>query len=355
MMYVMSPRQKRPTKVVDMAQLMSSHGVEPLVLSQIAGPGRPRKVRVLPLEEVVLGRDEDCQIILDDDPVSREHAKVVYQDYQPELLDLGSTNGTFLNGKRVHRAQLKQRDNIQVGASVFEVLIGKENWDSETDSEPSPNNGKLQSLIGKMKAATPSPNGQACALSGRLSEINLTSLLQVIDSDQATGTLVILQGGQEGRLHIHRGEVRHAAFGRATGVKALYRLMSLQDGVFEFFIPGRSPEFHTIEGDLHRHILEAVRQKDEYAVYKKQLPLPESRLVFNPNMLISPSKVPPQAFEVMTAIRQHNTVEEIIEACRIPDVEACRILLVLMKHRIVLVESEGTQAPAKPRLVRDSA
>ena len=135
----------------------------------------------------------------------------------------------------------------------------------------------------------------------------------------------------------------------------MYRLICIQDGVFEFFIPGRSPEYHTIEGDLHRHILEGVRQKDEFAVYKKQLPLPETRLVFNPNMLIAPSKAPADAFEVMTAIRRHNTIEEIIENCRIPDVEACRILLVLLKHRIVLVESKGAAKGAKPTLVRDSA
>jgi pSer/pThr/pTyr-binding forkhead associated (FHA) protein len=338
-----------------MAKLMSSQGVEPLVLSQVAGPGGPRKVRVLPLEDAVLGRDDNCQITLDDEPVSREHAKVIYQDYAPELLDLGSTNGTFLNGKRVHRAHLKPGDRIQVGASIFEVSIGNENWESGTDSQTPADKGQLQSFIGKMKGATASPTGQSTALSGRLSEINLTSLLQVIDSDQATGTLVILQGGQEGKLHIHRGEVRHATFGRAWGVKALYRLMSLQDGVFEFFIPGRSPEYHTIEGDLHLHILEAVRQKDEFAVYQKQLPLPETRLAFNPNMLISPTKVPPEAFEVMTAIRQHSTIEGIIEACRIPDVEACRILLVLMKHKIVLVESQEAAETPKPRLVRDSA
>jgi hypothetical protein len=309
----------------------------------------------LPLEEVALGRGEDCQVVLDDEPVSRVHAKVVYQDYKPELLDLGSKNGTFINGKRVHRAQLKQGDQIQVGASVFEVLIGKENWDSGSDTERPADKKHLQSLRGKMKGAAPSPNGQCSALSGRLSEINMTSLLQILDSDQATGTLVILQGGQEGRLHVHRGEVRHATFGRALGVKALYRLMSLQDGVFEFFVPGRSPEYHTIEGDLHRHILEAVRQMDEFAVYRKQLPLPETHLVFNPNMLIAPGKVPAEAFELMTAIRQHNSVEEIIEACRIPDVEACRILLVLLKHRIVLVEAQETQQGVKPRLVRDSA
>lgn len=102
----MSPRQKRPTELVDMGKLMSLSGVQPISLSQITGPGSPRKFRVLPFEEVVLGRDEECEIILDEDPVSRKHAKLLYHGRQPELLDLGSTNGTFLNGKRVHRAFL---------------------------------------------------------------------------------------------------------------------------------------------------------------------------------------------------------------------------------------------------------
>jgi pSer/pThr/pTyr-binding forkhead associated (FHA) protein len=350
----MPPRKKRPTKVVDMAKLMSAQGVEPLVLSQLAGPGSPRKIRILPLEDAVLGRDEDCQVVLDDEPVSHEHASVVYQDYRPELLDLGSTNGTFLNGKRIHRANLKHGDRIQLGASVFEVLIGKDNWESDQASPTPSQQSQLQSLAGRMRDAKDSSTDQTSAISGRLSEISLTSLLQIIESDQGTGTLVILCDGQEGKLHIHRGEIKHATFGKAWGLKALYRLMSLEDGVFEFFIPGRSPEYYTIEGDVHRHILEAVRQKDEFAVYKKQLPLPETRLAFNPTMLIAPAKVPAEAFEVIAAVSQHDSIENIIESCRIPDVEACRILLVLLKHKIVLVESQENRR-AKPRLVRDSA
>ena len=116
-----------------MGKLMSGAGVDPLVLCQVEGPGPTRKVRVLPLEEVVLGRDDDCEIILDEGPVSRMHAKVVYQGYQPELHDLGSTNGTFLNGKRVRRAFLKHGDRFQVGANVFEVRLGLETTDAAAD------------------------------------------------------------------------------------------------------------------------------------------------------------------------------------------------------------------------------
>jgi pSer/pThr/pTyr-binding forkhead associated (FHA) protein len=337
----MFPGKKRPTKVVDMAKLMSSQGVEPLVLSQLGGPGGPRKVRVLPLEEAVLGRDDDCQLILDYEPVSRKHAKVLYQDYQPELLDLGSTNGTFLNGKKIHRAYLKQGDQIQVGANAFEVLIGKEYLDTGPDSVTPANERRLQSLINRMKGDVATSAEQSSAISGSLSEIHLASLLQIIESDRGTGTLVILLGGREGKLHIHQGEVRHATLGRTWGVKALYRLMALEDGHFEFFIPGRSPEYHTVEGNLQRHLLEAVRQKDEFAVYRKQLPSGDTRLVFNPDMLIGPSKVPAAAFEVMASVSRHHTVGEVIESCRLPDVEVCRILLVLLKHKLLLVESKG--------------
>jgi pSer/pThr/pTyr-binding forkhead associated (FHA) protein len=340
----MSSTKKRPTRVVDMAELMSAQGVEPLVLSQVSGPGLPRKVRVLPLEEVVFGRDEDCQLILDDDPVSRKHAKVLYQDYQPELLDLGSTNGTYLNGKKIHRAYLKQGDQIQVGASIFDVLIGKENLDSGPASDTPATQKRLRSLISKNKGNTEWSPAQSSAISGRLSEIHLSSLLQIIESDRRTGTLVILQGGMEGKLHIHQGEIRHATLGRSSGVKALYRLMALEDGLFEFFIPGRSPEHHTVEGDLQRHILEAVRQKDEFAIYRKQLPSLDTCLVFNPETLIAPSKVPATAFEVIAAVSRHKTIGEVIEYCPLPDVEACRILLVLLKHRIVLAESKDSQS-----------
>ena len=326
-----------------MAKLMSSQGVEPLALLQLAGPGQPRRIRVLPLAEVTLGRDEDCEIILDDEPVSHMHAKVAYQDYQPELLDLGSTNGTFLNNKKIHRAFLKQGDQIQVGASIFEVLIGKENVDSSPDSKGPANEKNVRSLIGKLKGNTQWSPSQSSAISGRLSEIQMSSLLQIIESDRRTGTLVILQGGQEGKLHIHQGVIRHATLGRAWGVKALYRLMALEDGLFEFFVPGRSPQYDTVEGDLQRHLLEAVRQKDEFSIYRKQFPSMETRLVFNPDMLISPSKVPVTAFDVMASVSQHSTVGEVIDSCDLPDVEICRILLLLLKHRIILVQSNTKQ------------
>jgi pSer/pThr/pTyr-binding forkhead associated (FHA) protein len=190
------PVRKRPTALVDMAKLMSFQGAEPLVLHQMSGPGRLRKIRLLPLEEAVFGRDDDCQVILDEDPVSRRHARVLFADLKPQVLDLGSTNGTFLNGKQVHRALLKDGDQIQIGGSVFRVAIGKEGREHEPLSEASVKH--VQSLIQKSKGQSSTHPGQSSAISGNLSEIRLPSLLQVLESDRATGTLVIRHAGREG-------------------------------------------------------------------------------------------------------------------------------------------------------------
>ena len=330
------PVRKRPTELVDMAKLMSFQGAEPLVLHQISGPGRPRKIRLLPLEEAVFGRDDDCQVILDEEPVSRRHARILFADLKPQVLDLGSTNGTYLNGKHVHRALLKDGDQIQIGGSVFRVAMGKEGPEYEPLSEASVKH--VQSLIQKSKGQTSTHPGQSSAFSGNLSEIRLPSLLQVLDSDRATGTLVIRHAGREGKLHIHQGVICHSTLGRARGVKALYRLMVLEAGSFEFFIPGRSPEYETVEGDLPKHLLEAMRQKDEFGVYHKQLPQGEVGLVLNAGMSINPGRVPAVVYEVMAAILYYKTVDRILEFCQLPDFEICRVLLALLKHKLVTVE-----------------
>lgn len=60
-----------------------------------AGAGCVCKRRIL------IGRGEDCDVQWTSDRVSRHHCEVVYKDGHYELNDLGSTNGTYLNGTRV--------------------------------------------------------------------------------------------------------------------------------------------------------------------------------------------------------------------------------------------------------------
>jgi len=74
-------------------------------------------------DEITLGRDENCTISIQDDSfVSTMHLRVYDYDGQPMVEDLGSTNGTYHNGTRLHGSRLLQPgDRIQVGTTVIEA------------------------------------------------------------------------------------------------------------------------------------------------------------------------------------------------------------------------------------------
>lgn len=70
----------------------------------------------------VLGRSPETDIVLNDAYASDFHMRLVSQDEGIMLHDLGSTNGTYVNGRRVTApTQLRRGDTIQVGKTVMEV------------------------------------------------------------------------------------------------------------------------------------------------------------------------------------------------------------------------------------------
>jgi len=70
----------------------------------------------------VLGRSSETDVVLDDPYASEFHMRLVSSDEGIMLHDLGSTNGTYVNGRRVTApTQLRRGDTIQVGKTVMEV------------------------------------------------------------------------------------------------------------------------------------------------------------------------------------------------------------------------------------------
>lgn len=96
--------------------------------------GTPRLVVVEPkdrkghayelAEEQTLGRAAGCQITLDDTYVSQLHARIFNKDGQWFVEDLGSTNGTYLNTKRVSSPlAVKRGDQVKIGAVLMEAEL----------------------------------------------------------------------------------------------------------------------------------------------------------------------------------------------------------------------------------------
>ena len=79
----------------------------------------------LDAETIRIGRHPDSDIFLDDVTVSRRHAEVRREgDGQYHLVDVGSLNGTYLDGERIEQAMLREGAQVQVGKFRFVFVIG---------------------------------------------------------------------------------------------------------------------------------------------------------------------------------------------------------------------------------------
>jgi hypothetical protein len=71
--------------------------------------------------DLVIGRDQGCDVVLADESVSREHARLLFRDGAWIIQDLDSTNGTLVNRERVGRCQLQPGDRLQLGDQLLDV------------------------------------------------------------------------------------------------------------------------------------------------------------------------------------------------------------------------------------------
>lgn len=87
-------------------------------LACIAGPAKGQR-HELRTSQISIGRTPENMIVVQDDWVSRQHAMIECRNDQFVLYDLGSSNGTYVNGQQVSQYVLQAGDQVQIGPSVF--------------------------------------------------------------------------------------------------------------------------------------------------------------------------------------------------------------------------------------------
>lgn len=119
--------RKMTTQVVmdaqdDLPQLQKDH--KPCsVLVMLYGEAIGKRYLITD-RELVVGRDEGSTLPLLDSTVSRNHCRLVPRDGGVDLLDLGSTNHTYVNGQLTSERALRDGDQIRIGRSIFKFLSG---------------------------------------------------------------------------------------------------------------------------------------------------------------------------------------------------------------------------------------
>jgi pSer/pThr/pTyr-binding forkhead associated (FHA) protein len=114
-----------------------------LVMFRDAGNHRPFAVSK---PQTVIGRREDCDLRIPVNDVSRKHCRLLMDEVDGlRVEDLGSSNGTFVNGQRVQIQELNAGDTLQVGPVAFVVQI---------DGVPDLTSVKPQTKHGQKKAVS---------------------------------------------------------------------------------------------------------------------------------------------------------------------------------------------------------
>jgi hypothetical protein len=212
-------------------------------------------VRVERGSEVILGRSAECQLQLPAAGASRRHASVGWRDGAVVLRDLGSTNGTYLNGQRVSQeTALRSGDRIRIGG--LEILY----CCVEAGTAVSNATGASSSTVVSFWPGT--GTSPAEALRGDLQKVPLFAVLQMLEMGRQNGCLAVETSGGEGFLWLDQGRIVHAEGAKKSGLDAALAIAQANAGRFDF-APGSPSPDRTLNASVTEVILEATRLLDE--------------------------------------------------------------------------------------------
>ena len=230
-----------------------------LALRFISGKFQGSEYALSDSGEMLVGRSGDVQIVLSEDMVSRRHARIAYDGQRITIEDLGSTNGTFVNGEKIKRADLKEGDRVLIGSSIFKVVQAETSSGSARRRPDDPGLGRTQ----------------ARTMTGALEEIPLPDVLQLLGSSKKTGWLVIQAQQGVGRIRLRKGAIVQATIDGLEGVghiKCAHRILGWTHGTFALEPADETPAAEEIDLAVHELLMEGLRQMDEYNHLSASLP-----------------------------------------------------------------------------------
>jgi len=270
--------------------------------------------------EIVVGRSSELDMVLVEDMVSRRHAKITVTDDQIFIQDLGSTNGTFVNGEKIKRAKLNEGDRILIGTSIIQLVTADP---SSTAASPQ-----------KMEASARARPTQARTMSGSIDEVPLPDLLQLFSTSKKSGVLVIRTDDAEGRIYLEKGNVVFASVNDQESVpplKSLIRVLTWERGTFDME-PAEERNFPArLEMSTEGILMEGFRQIDELRRIASELPPHHSALALNRPLSAPLRDLTPDQLDFLQLVLNHGTLETILNRTQKSDLDASEILIGLLK------------------------
>ncbi len=282
--------------------------------------------------EIVIGRSSDLDMVLVEDMVSRRHAKISSSDADVYIQDLGSTNGTFVNGEKIAgKSRLSEGDRILVGTSIIKVVAVDGALANQSEAEA---RKRLEA------GAQQRQQTQGRPMSGVIEEIPLPDLLQLLSTSRKSGVLSINNSVSIGKIYIRKGQIYFAAINddfTLSPQKAIYRMLTWATGTFELEPAAELQVMEEVNESTEALLMEGVRQLDEFRHMQGQLPPLSSALAVPTPLAGKLRELSPAQLDTFQLVLDHGQLQKVLDNYPGTDLDAAQNLLVLMQREFVVV------------------
>jgi hypothetical protein len=331
-----------------------------LALRFIAGKYKGRELILVPGHDVIVGRVGDVDVVLAEDMVSRRHARIAVEGEGVVIEDLDSTNGTFVNGEKIRREVLKEGDRILIGTNILKVVavdpsslplegldLGQGSNPFETTraggvtvpdfnvtAPPAPARGEEAPSSVRSKAG-PTAQGSR-SMSGAIHEFPLPYLLQLLESSQKNGVLVVMSEETDdvAKLYLRKGNVVYGSINEAEDVpplKIVFRVLNWTRGTFDLEPPEDRSFPMEIDASIQELLMEGMRQIDELNNLRTKLPEPTARLVLPRPLRARLRDLGPVELDTLQLALNLGVISAVIDKSPATDFETARALLRLIE------------------------
>jgi pSer/pThr/pTyr-binding forkhead associated (FHA) protein len=309
------------------SQRLKVSSPQKLVLRFISGKYQGAEFPLADSPEIIVGRSSDVDMVLIEDMVSRRHARLECID-EISIEDLGSTNGTFVNGERIKRAKLFEGDRVLIGTSIIKVVLADS---TAVVLAPSSRRRSQKSSLSR---------NQVRGMAGSLDEIPLPDLLQLLGSSKKTGVLVLETDDHHGKIHLDKGTVIHAEIDELHlgPLKSAYRMLEWTRGAFELSAATDKAVEKPISVAVQEILMDGLTQLDELRAMQHKLPDKAGRLAIPNPIKPSLRDLTPNEVDVWQTIWNHADMDHVFDVSPLSDLETARTIVKLMEAGYVSVE-----------------
>jgi pSer/pThr/pTyr-binding forkhead associated (FHA) protein len=281
-------------------------------------------------KQVIIGRSSELDMVLVEDMVSRKHAKITWQTGKLNIEDLGSTNGTFVNGEKILKpSRIKEGDRILIGTSILKLIKAGANADAMSDAQVKQN---LEQV-----AIQQSAKQTKTAMTGKLDEVPLPDLLQLFYTSKKNGVLVVTNE-REAKIFLRQGKVYYAVIDENHELgpqKSFNRVVTWEHGEFELRPPDPQEFMVELDSSTEALLMDALRQLDELRRIQPELPAPDGTLTLAVPMNAPLRELTAEELDVLQLVINWGTLQGAIDHSPSDDVAVCTSLLSLMQREYV--------------------